>query len=203
MAKADGLIAAVSAASIVAKVARDRYMAALTKEYEPYGFERNAGYGTALHRAAIEAHGVKKEHRLSFAPLRKYAHKNKSEDIKELKKSLVQSSGIRAESLVAAWYEAEGWTIIARNWRTKWCEIDVVVVRDGFVQCIEVKYRKNNIAGGPLAAMTPAAVRKRLKAAEQFAAHHQISDITAYVVPVSGQPMQVGAPVLIGQSPFN
>lgn len=71
--KADGLIPSVSAASIIAKVARDQFMAEQDAVYPGYGFKSNAGYGVAKHRAAIERLGVTPLHRLSFALLAKYA----------------------------------------------------------------------------------------------------------------------------------
>lgn len=72
MPKADLLVPSVSAASIIAKVERDRYMQALDETYPGYGFSSHAGYGVAKHRAVIEKLGVMPEHRLSFAPLRRY-----------------------------------------------------------------------------------------------------------------------------------
>lgn len=70
--KADLLIPSVSAASIIAKVARDRYMANQDDIFPGYKFVSHVGYGTAAHRAAIEELGVTPLHRLSFAPLAKY-----------------------------------------------------------------------------------------------------------------------------------
>ncbi|MEP7204684.1 MAG: ribonuclease HII [Candidatus Saccharibacteria bacterium] len=70
--KADLLVPSVSAASIIAKVARDAFMAEQDDLYPGYGFARHVGYGTVAHRAAIEALGVTPLHRLSFAPLQKY-----------------------------------------------------------------------------------------------------------------------------------
>ena len=61
---------AIASASIVAKVTRDRLMARLAARYPRYGWERNAGYGTAEHLAALAAHGPTPHHRRSFAPLR-------------------------------------------------------------------------------------------------------------------------------------
>ncbi len=66
----DGLSLSIAAASVVAKVTRDRAMAALGLRYDRYGWHRNAGYPTAEHRAAIEAHGVTPHHRRSFEPVR-------------------------------------------------------------------------------------------------------------------------------------
>ena len=72
MKKADLLVPSVSAASILAKVERDRFMAEQDAMYPGYGFGGHAGYGVAKHRAAIEELGVTSLHRLSFAPLAKY-----------------------------------------------------------------------------------------------------------------------------------
>jgi ribonuclease HII len=63
----DGLSAAIAAASVVAKVTRDRLMLRLHARYPQYGFARHVGYATAAHREAIVAHGVCELHRLSFA----------------------------------------------------------------------------------------------------------------------------------------
>ncbi|MGB7398083.1 MAG: ribonuclease HII [Candidatus Macondimonas sp.] len=62
---------AISAASILAKVSRDREMARLAALYPDYGFERHQGYPTAAHLAALMRHGPSPVHRLSFAPVRR------------------------------------------------------------------------------------------------------------------------------------
>ena len=67
--KADLLVPEVSAASVVAKVARDNYMYKLAEKYPGYGFEKHVGYGTAAHRKALEELGVCPEHRKSFRPI--------------------------------------------------------------------------------------------------------------------------------------
>ncbi|MFP3889312.1 ribonuclease HII [uncultured Ralstonia sp.] len=69
--KGDALVPAISAASILAKVTRDRQLAALHTEFPHYGFDVHAGYGTPQHLAAIERHGVTPHHRRSFAPVRR------------------------------------------------------------------------------------------------------------------------------------
>ncbi len=66
----DRRIPAVSAASILAKVARDAIMADLDRRYPQYGFARHKGYATAAHRQALKTHGPCAVHRLSFAPVR-------------------------------------------------------------------------------------------------------------------------------------
>jgi ribonuclease HII len=67
--KADNSILAVSAASIIAKVARDNYMAERATDYPHYGFDSHVGYGTALHLERLKLHGISDLHRLSFKPI--------------------------------------------------------------------------------------------------------------------------------------
>lgn len=67
--KGDQLSCSIAAASIVAKVTRDRLMRALHEQYPEYGFAQHKGYATAAHLAALERHGPCPAHRRSFAPL--------------------------------------------------------------------------------------------------------------------------------------
>jgi ribonuclease HII len=68
--KGDARVAVISAASILAKVARDAEMITLHEEYPQYGFDQHKGYPTAVHLAALQQHGPISEHRRSFAPVR-------------------------------------------------------------------------------------------------------------------------------------
>jgi ribonuclease HII len=65
----DGLSLSIAAASILAKVTRDRAMARLDPRWPEYGFARHAGYPTAVHRAALAAHGPCPHHRRGFGPV--------------------------------------------------------------------------------------------------------------------------------------
>jgi ribonuclease HII len=67
--RADALIPAVSAASIVAKVARDTYMIEASLQHKGYGFEKHVGYGTRLHQEQLKLRGVCPLHRLSYKPV--------------------------------------------------------------------------------------------------------------------------------------
>ena len=67
--KGDSLVPAISAASILAKVYRDRWCAEFHLEYPQYGFAGHKGYGTPEHLAALLAHGACPQHRRSFAPV--------------------------------------------------------------------------------------------------------------------------------------
>jgi len=209
MAKADGLIPSVSAASIIAKVARDQYMTEQDVVYPGYGFASNAGYGVAKHQAAIERLGVTPLHRLSFAPLAKYAEAGSLPPSARVHSSLAsppemlreRSAGMSAtrehstvsvvgnsrpdvrlsttraigdagEQAAADWLVADGHEIIARNWRTRYCEIDIVSLKDDTLYFTEVKYRKNDNFGGGLAAITTKKQRQMRFAAELFMAKH-------------------------------
>jgi ribonuclease HII len=74
----DAKIPEISAASIVAKVTRDRIMLDLAQMFPVYGWATNQGYGTAAHAEAIARHGVTCHHRRSYAPIKKYLLENAS-----------------------------------------------------------------------------------------------------------------------------
>ena len=67
--KGDGKSVSIAAASIIAKVTRDRLMLDLSKLYPGYGWETNAGYGTKMHQSGLLNHGVTPHHRRSFKPI--------------------------------------------------------------------------------------------------------------------------------------
>lgn len=67
--KGDAKCLSIAAASIIAKVARDRIMYRLAREYPDYGFDRHKGYGTPEHKEAIARHGITPHHRRSFKPV--------------------------------------------------------------------------------------------------------------------------------------
>jgi ribonuclease HII len=67
--RGDATVPAISAASILAKVTRDRWCSELDQRFPEYGFATHKGYGTPQHMAALQTHGVCPEHRKSFAPV--------------------------------------------------------------------------------------------------------------------------------------
>lgn len=68
--KGDGLSLSIAAASVLAKTARDALMIDLDRRFPRYGFAQHKGYGTARHRAALQAQGTCAIHRMSFAPMK-------------------------------------------------------------------------------------------------------------------------------------
>ena len=149
--KADFLVPEVSAASIIAKVARDNYMIKLTERFPNYGFEKHVGYGTAAHREALEKYGPCEEHRHSFKPIAELSNNIKS--------------GHEGEETASRYLITLGHTIIERNWKTKWCEIDIISEKDGILFFSEVKNRKSN---NGLDAITPAKQKQMRFAAELY-----------------------------------
>lgn len=71
--RGDAACLSIAAASIIAKVTRDRVMADLSRSFPDYGWQRNAGYGTREHACALERHGTTPHHRRSFAPVARVA----------------------------------------------------------------------------------------------------------------------------------
>lgn len=240
MPKADLLIPSVSAASIIAKVERDRYMEMLDEQYPGYGFKGHAGYGVARHRVAIEQLGVTPEHRLSFAPLAKYRKdtsvrispkkprlrrifststswspvelsalkqssdsqdvaaknngqpQNSSDDI-QTSHATTRMIGNFAEDAAALYLQKSGHTILDRNWRTKFCEIDIVSSKGDTIYFTEVKYRKNDTAGDGLAMITPKKLRQMQFAARLYAHNLRANGVNLRLaaVSVTGTPPKI------------
>ena len=175
MPKADLLVPAVSAASIIAKVARDAYMEAQDEVYPGYGFASHVGYGTAKHAAALNNLGVTPLHRRSFAPIAKLLGGIK--ETTQLTRAHATSSnttsiGNEAESLVVTQLESLGYRIIERNWKTKYCEIDVIAEANDTRYFVEVKYRSSLNQGGGVEAITPKKLQQMKFAAELYAQRH-------------------------------
>lgn len=167
MKKADSLIASVSAASIIAKVARDDHMAELADAFPGYDFESNVGYGTARHIAALERLGVTPIHRTSFAPVAKVIGSRPAMSVPQGRST--KHIGDEAETAAAAWLETKGHRILERNWKTRFCEVDIISSKDDSLYFVEVKHRRGEAAGDGLAAITPRKLRQMRFAATMYA----------------------------------
>lgn len=182
--QADLLVPSVSAASIIAKVARDYYMQKIAAEYPEYGFERHVGYGTKFHREAIAKHGPSDLHRMSFSPM---------SEIEVPLKSAVKGIGQVAEDEAAKYLQSKGYEIVDRNWKTKYCEIDIIAKKNGVIYFVEVKYRRQKNQGGGLAAITPKKLKQMQFAAEIWQTNHlqQAKNLQLVAIAMSGQPPRV------------
>lgn len=166
--KADDLIKEVSAASIIAKVARDHYMYEVDASFPGYDFSKNVGYGTAKHMAAIRELGISPEHRKSFEPIRTMVGFDRDGDgMRDVVKNTTKI-GTCGETAVCGYLMKLGQRIVARNFKTKMCEIDIVSVCEDKLYFTEVKYRKSGDFGGGLAAITEEKLKRMKFAAEVF-----------------------------------
>ena len=169
--KADDLVKEVSAASIIAKVARDNYMKEIALKYPGYDFEKNVGYGTAKHMAAIRELGICPEHRKSFEPIKSMVGFERPVSGCVVKNTT--KIGEKGEDAVASYLENEGHLILVRNYKTKFYEIDIVSSCDGKIYFTEVKTRKNHVAGGGIYAVNKKKLSKMQFAAECFLKYHK------------------------------
>ncbi|MEI6228713.1 MAG: ribonuclease HII [Candidatus Saccharibacteria bacterium] len=180
MKKADLLVPSVSAASIIAKVARDRFMEQQDIKHPGYGFGKHVGYGTAIHNKAINKLGVTPLHRLSFAPLKKYAKTKKLADGVTTKQI-----GDSAEDVASYYLMRQKHKILDRNWKTKYCEIDIVSQLKDIIYFTEVKYRKTGDQGGGLAAITKKKLNQMKFAARFYAISNNMSDTNLRLAVIS------------------
>lgn len=206
MKKADLLVPSVSAASVIAKVARDHYMALCDRVFPGYGLSSHVGYGAAAHREAVQRLGVLPIHRRSFAPIaallgQTNMHTNsqlpKNAQIDELSlkplrpRKNTSRTGSLAEHAAAQYLTRAGYTIVERNWKTKWCEIDIIAMRKNIMYFVEVKYRKSTRQGGGIAAITPKKLGQMRFAARLWLHGHGEIDARLSAIEVTGEEMVV------------
>ena len=191
--KGDFLVKEISAASILAKVERDNYMAKLDAVYPEYGFGKHVGYGTAAHQKAMEEFGLTPEHRRSFRPVREIAEgkitakpktatrlktvaepKNTSEQKITNKQLGDQGEQTVVDFLVTARHE-----IVARNYKTKLFEVDIISQKNEVLYFTEVKYRSGHDFGEALDFIDKKKQQKmHLAVAGFLATHPEYADFT-------------------------
>ena len=155
--KGDFLVKEISAASILAKVERDNYMAKLDAVYPKYGFGKHVGYGTAAHQKAMEEFGLTPEHRRSFRPVREITeNKITAKQLGDRGEQMIANEitckqlGDRGEQVVVDYLEASRHEIVARNYKTKLFEVDIISQKDRVLYFTEVKYRRDSDFGAGL-----------------------------------------------------
>ena len=154
--------AAIAAASIVAKVTRDRIMRRLDALYPRYGFSRHVGYITPGHSAAVRAHGPCEQHRLSYAA-KCYAARVRARGGPPRRERGVMNTGERR----ALWhYRLRGYRIIGTNVQAGRNELDLIVRRGSKLTFVEVKQRRGAGFGGAVGAVD-AEKRRRVRRAAQ------------------------------------
>ncbi len=95
--------------------------------------------------------------------------------------------GSRAETFVAQRLIQSGYVIVAQNWRTKWCEIDIIAKKHMAVYFVEVRYRTNDHYGDGLASITPAKYRQMRLAAQIWLSQHSAGEVRLCVASVDAR----------------
>ena len=191
--KGDFLVKEISAASILAKVERDKYMAELDAVYPEYGFGKHVGYGTAAHQKAMEGFGLTPEHRRSFRPVREIAEGKTTTKLKvdtrlettakpktaNEPKITTKQLGDQGEQTVVDFLVTAGHEIVARNYKTKLFEVDIISQKNEVLYFTEVKYRSEHDFGEALDFIDKKKQQKmHLAVAGFLAMHPEYADLT-------------------------
>ena len=158
--RGDSKSLSIAAASIMAKVERDRFMESLAEKRPEYGFDSHKGYGTERHLKAIAERGPCRAHRMSFSPVKREARR-----VEAVPSHLL---GRWAESFTATELEAEGAKILDRNFRTRLGEVDLIAQHGETIRFIEVRARKSANFGAPAESVTYAKSRRVIAASQAF-----------------------------------
>lgn len=98
-----------------------------------------------------------------------------------------RQTGDCGEDAAAEYLEREGYRVLERNWKTRWCEIDIVAEKDGAVHFVEVKYRASSRQGDGLAYITDKKLQQMAFAAELWVANHRYAgDYALAAIAVAG-----------------
>jgi ribonuclease HII len=145
MIRGDAMSYNIAAASIVAKVTRDRRMCELDALYPGYGFAKHKGYGSAEHIEALRRLGPCPEHRASF--------------IGGIMGATRKEKGRAGEAMAEKLLMAEGLAVLERNWRCARGELDIIAQDGHILAFVEVKYRESYRYGLPREAVGKAKQR--------------------------------------------
>lgn len=184
--KGDQTSASIAAASILAKVARDRLLYQLDEQYPQYAFAKHKGYGTKLHYERLHAHGVSPVHRRSFL---KAFFQAEAADTKPTR-------GQMGERYAAQYLRTQGYEILTANYRTRFGEIDLIVQNDAYICFTEVKARSADCWATPAAAVDVSKQQKLAKAAMQYLQENQTQrqprfDVVEVIFNAAGTAAQV------------
>jgi ribonuclease HII len=180
--KGDARSASVAAASIVAKVTRDRLMLEYDAAYPQYGFASHKGYPTPEHLALLEKFGPSPIHRRSFAPVMRLLQAGSERSLFAAEAGEPQEGddrygvGVSGETVAAAHLRRQGWEVLTTRYRCPDGEIDIVAREGQTLVFVEVKTRRSRAFGVPREAVS---LRKRARitaAAQVYLAEHGLAE---------------------------
>ena len=101
-------------------------------------------------------------------------------------------TGRKAEAVAAEYLQAHDYEVLQQNWKTRFCEIDIVAAKDGCLYCVEVKYRQSTIAGSGLEYITQKKLQQMQFAAQSYAMEHNWHDsINLAAIEVAGNEYKI------------
>lgn len=159
--KGDSKYSCIAAASIIAKVSRDRYMLDMDKKYPNYGFSKHKGYGTKLHYELITKNGVSDIHRKSF--LKKFLNQEHSYNI-----------GMQGELYAKNHLIDIGHKIIDTNFFCKHGEVDIISRNGDNIHFVEVKTRSKDYLVSPCESVGVSKKSKLIKSAIFYIQQNEI-----------------------------
>ncbi|MDP2935490.1 MAG: ribonuclease HII [Dehalococcoidia bacterium] len=170
--KGDATCLSIAAASILAKVCRDRLMEVADREHPGYGFARHKGYGTAEHLAQLHKLGLSPLHRKSFAPVTMVEGGAKAEQRRQI-------LGRLGERIALRHLKGLGYIIRETNYRSLWGEIDIVAQQGDTLVFVEVRCRtclnggrRESPFGTPEESLTPAKGARLVETAQTYIQTH-------------------------------
>jgi uncharacterized protein (TIGR00252 family) len=171
--KGDGRSASIAAASIIAKVERDRIMCEMDRVYPEYGFANHKGYSTPEHLAALRLHGACPIHRRSFSPVMDTICQPTLDFGDRARKEV----GVCGETVACAHMQGMGWEILDTRYTCRGGELDVVARDNETVVFAEVKTRKCMSFGTPAESVTARKRKRMLTAAESYLSENSLGEI--------------------------
>ena len=167
----DDLSFSIAAASIVAKVTRDRMMVALDRVFPGYGLARHKGYGTPEHREALYRLGPCPIHRLSYRPMSLMVEGTERREAKKTGDGR-RRLGRLGERMAAQHLEKQGYTVCEMNYRCSAGEVDIVALEGECLAFVEVRTRRSKTFGSPEESITAAKKRKLIELGQTYLQEH-------------------------------
>ena len=161
--KGDALCRSIAAASIVAKVARDRHMVQEEASHPGYGFARHKGYGTPEHLQRLAITGPCPIHRRSFAPVRFMVQPQPAAE-----PTLQQSRGRAGEDAAVRYLQSHGYLVMERNFHCLWGELDIVSRQGETLVFVEVKARRDDRMGSAFESVTARKQQRLILATQEY-----------------------------------